>query len=70
MGFDVVPEPSQGSLPTCHCPFGKTAEDHPEIICKIGQGIVRGLMEAVRGSARPAALSPHKGPDETCIAEV
>jgi len=70
IGFDAAVEPSDGSLLTNHCPFGQTAEDHPEIVCRIDQGIVRGLMDAVRGNAGPVVLSPHEGPDETCITEV
>ena len=30
IGFGVAPEPSDQSLLTSHCPFGRTATDHPE----------------------------------------
>lgn len=70
IGFGTAPEQSDQSLLTSHCPFGKTADDHPEIVCKIDQGIVRGLMEAARGAAGPVVVSPHDGPDEACVTEV
>ena len=51
------------SLLTSHCPFGTTATDHPEIVCRIDQGIVRGLMEAARGDRRAGGRSvPTTGP--------
>lgn len=70
IGFGMADEPSDGTLLTRHCPFGKTAAEHPEIVCKIDQGIVRGLMEAARGTPAPVVVSPHEGPDESCVAEV
>jgi predicted ArsR family transcriptional regulator len=70
IGFGMADEPSDGTLLTRHCPFGQTAADHPEIVCKIDQGIVRGLMEAARGVPGPVVMSPHEEPDEPCVAEV
>ncbi len=70
IGFGVAAEPADQSLLTSHCPFGRTAADHPEIVCRIDQGIVRGLMAAAGGSGGPVVVSPHEGPDDTCIAAV
>jgi len=70
LGFGVAPDPADHSLLTSHCPFGNTATEHPEIVCRIDQGIVRGLMEAARGKAGPVTMSPHDGPDQACVAEV
>jgi predicted ArsR family transcriptional regulator len=70
IGFGVASDTSDHSLLTNHCPFGRTAAEHPEIICKIDQGIVRGLMEAARGEQGPVVMSPHAGPDESCVTGV
>lgn len=70
IGFGVAAEPGDRSLLTSHCPFGKAADDHPEIVCRIDQGIVHGLMEAARGGTGPVVLNPHDGPGDTCVAEV
>jgi len=70
IGFGVAPEPADRSLLTSHCPFGKTASDHPEIVCKIDQGIVRGLMDAARGISGTVVVSPHEGPGDACVTEV
>ena len=70
LGFGMAPDPADRSLLTSHCPFGATATNHPEIVCRIDQGIVRGLMEAARGAAGSVVVSPHEGPDESCLTEV
>ena len=70
IGFGVAPEADDQSLLTSHCPFGQTATDHPEIVCRIDQGIVRGLMAAAGGSSGPVVVSPHEGPDDACVASV
>ena len=70
IGFGVAPEPEDQSLLTSHCPFGRTATDHPEIVCRIDQGIVRGLMATAAGSQGPVVVSPHEGPDDACVAAV
>ncbi|MBU1227595.1 MAG: helix-turn-helix domain-containing protein [Actinobacteria bacterium] len=66
IGFGMAPDPADRSLLTSHCPFGKTAADHPEIVCRIDQGIVRGLMDAA-GGAGPVVVTPHDGPDDACV---
>ena len=70
LGFGMAPDPADRSLLTSHCPFGVTATNHPEIVCRIDQGIVRGLMEAARGAPGSVVVSPHEGPDEACLTEV
>ena len=54
---------------TSFCPFGTTAANHPELVCKLDQGIVRGLMESANAPAE-AVVMPHATLDEACITEV
>jgi predicted ArsR family transcriptional regulator len=69
IGFGIA-DSHEDSLVTSHCPFGATAADHPEVVCRIDQGIVKGLMEVARGGADGVLVSPHQGPDEACLTEV
>ena len=55
-------------LLTSHCPFGDTAANHPEIVCKIDQGIVSGMLETV--SSKPVVVHPHEQPDEVCVTDL
>jgi len=70
IGFGVAPRPGEDSLLTSHCPFGATAAGHPEIVCRIDQGIVKGLMEAARGGPGAVVVTPHEGPGDACVTEV
>jgi len=66
MGFETEARPADGILLTTFCPFGDAATNHPEVVCRLDQGIVRGLLEASSGEAHPIA-HPHRTPDEACI---
>ena len=69
MGFDTEANAEQATLVTSYCPFGQTAVDHPEIVCKLDQGIVKGLLAA--SNQKPLAIvSPHSGPDEDCVTDL
>lgn len=69
VGFGVAPDEGEQMLLTNHCPFGTTAVNHPEVVCRLDQGIVRGLLEA-SGRGDHATVSPHEGPDAACVTEV
>lgn len=56
-------------LVTSFYPFGATAANHPEIVCKLDQGIVRGLMESTSTDSA-AIVTPHSKEEEDCIAQV
>ncbi len=70
VGFDMTVDPDGSQLLTRHCPFGRTAADHPAVVCKLDQGIVRGLMEAVHPASRTVVVTPHGTPDEDCVTDV
>jgi predicted ArsR family transcriptional regulator len=69
VGFDTEAKPSDHLLVTHFCPFGETATKHPELVCKLDQGIVRGLMEAANQEPI-AVVSPHQEPDQDCLVEI
>jgi predicted ArsR family transcriptional regulator len=47
VGFAVDTNTTNRQLLMSHCPFGRTAFDHPEVVCALDRGIVNGLMEAL-----------------------
>jgi predicted ArsR family transcriptional regulator len=70
VGFGIAAGEDERRLLTRHCPFGTAAVDHPEIVCSIDQGIVRGLLESTGIDADPVVVNPHTEPDEACVTEV
>ncbi len=69
MGFDTEAQPGARTLLTRSCPFGETATNHPEIVCKLDQGIVRGLLAASRQTA-DVLVTPHLTSDQDCVTDV
>jgi len=69
VGFETAPNVGDHTLVTSFCPFGETAVNHPEIVCKLDQGIVRGLLEATNHEPL-VVLTPHKATGEDCIVDV
>ncbi len=69
VGFDTSTEVDGHALVTRYCPFGETATKHPEIVCRLDQGIVRGLLEATNQDALPIVI-PHLELSEECYTDV
>ncbi len=70
VGFEMNADLDQRRLLTMYCPFGTTAANHPEVVCKLDQGIVKGLMEAVHRPDDRLVVTPHADPDDACITDV
>ncbi len=70
VGFETAPDPAGDRLLTSHCPFGAAAEKHPEVVCRIDQGIVRGMLDALGTSARPVVVTPHGAVGGDCVTEL
>lgn len=69
MGFETEANTGDHTLVTSFCPFGATALSHPEIVCKLDQGIVRGLLAAT--NQKPLAIvHPNIATDENCVTDV
>ena len=69
VGYDTEAQTGDRQLVTRFCPFGETATNHPEIVCSIDQGIVKGLLEAAHHELLPI-VTPHGGTDENCLTDV
>lgn len=69
VGFDIEARPGEHRLVTRHCPFGVAADNHPDIVCRLDQGLVSGLLEATR--QQPLAIvTPHGAEDDACLTEI
>lgn len=69
LGFLVDPDVEGQRLLTSHCPFGETATSHPEVICSLDRGIVRGLFGALSFNCDPVVI-PHQQLDDDCVTQV
>ncbi len=69
VGFGTTYDAESGHLVTSFCPFGETAANHPEVVCKLDQGLVSGLMEAAHQPGTPIVI-PHHKPEDDCVTEV
>lgn len=69
VGFDTKPGQGHNLLVTHFCPFGQTALNHPEIVCKLDQGIVRGLLEETQQTGEPVVF-PHVRAGDDCVTNV
>jgi predicted ArsR family transcriptional regulator len=67
-GFEVTADAVQGRLLTGACPFGRTASDHPEVVCRLDLGIVKGLMAAAGGAPDDVVITPRRRPTRPCLA--
>ena len=69
MGFETEANVDDQMLVTSFCPFGATALSHPEIVCQLDQGIVKGLLAAT--NQKPVAIvHPNIATDESCVTDV
>ncbi|GMQ86647.1 MAG: helix-turn-helix domain-containing protein [Acidimicrobiia bacterium] len=69
VGFEIEARPGEHRLVTRHCPFGGSAEAHPDIVCRLDQGLVSGLLERTNQPSL-VIVTPHGGEDETCLTEI
>lgn len=69
VGFDAEPGSGNNLLVTHFCPFGQTALDHPDIVCKLDQGIVKGLLDQSHPTG-DAIVTPHHKAGEDCVTNV
>lgn len=69
VGFAVDTNTNNRQLLMSHCPFGRTALDHPEVVCSLDRGIVNGLMEALH-HATNTVTAPKETWGEACVTTV
>lgn len=71
LGFepDVVPD-GAGLLIRLHaCPFREVATQHPEVVCSLHLGLIRGALAEAGGAAAAVGLQPSAEP-HPCVARV
>jgi predicted ArsR family transcriptional regulator len=69
VGFAVDANTGDRQLLMSHCPFGRTAFDHPEVVCSLDRGIVNGLMEALHESSNTVTF-PKEAWGGDCVTTV
>lgn len=69
VGFAVDTNTNSRQLLMSHCPFGRTAFDHPEVVCSLDRGIVNGLMEALHHET-DTVTAPKETWGEDCVSTV
>ena len=69
VGFAVDTNTTNRQLLMSHCPFGRTAFDHPEVVCALDRGIVNGLMEALH-HATNSVTAPKAAWGDDCVTTV
>jgi predicted ArsR family transcriptional regulator len=66
VGFETEARPGEHVLVTRFCPFGEAAANHPELVCKLDQGLVKGLLEGTSHGAE-VVVTPHGDDGRGCI---
>lgn len=58
LGFDPQPDARDSRVMLTRCPLLEAAHRHPDVVCGVHLGIVRGALEEYGGDAAPAELLP------------
>jgi len=69
VGFDTKANTTDRVIITRFCPFGEAAAKHPDIVCKLDQGIVAGLLESANTDGVPV-VTPHAEDEGSCLTEL
>lgn len=71
LGFepDVVPDGDGLQIQLHACPFEAVASAHPEVVCALHLGLIRGALAISGGAATASGLQPFAAPD-LCIARI
>jgi predicted ArsR family transcriptional regulator len=62
LGFDPEADARATTARLLRCPLLHAAREHPEIVCRVHLGLVRGALESVGGDPDGAALLPFSEP--------
>ena len=69
VGFDSEVNATDRLIVTRFCPFGEAASNHPEIVCKLDQGIISGLLESANADSVPV-VTPHGEDGDDCLTAI
>jgi predicted ArsR family transcriptional regulator len=62
LGFAPESDPAATTVALRRCPLLDAARQHPEVVCQVHLGIVRGALEHTGGDPGPTALLPFAEP--------
>jgi len=65
-GIEISADAAERRLVRGHCPFGRTVDNHSDIVCRLDYGIVRGLMEAAGEDPRRVLITSRRHPGVAC----
>jgi predicted ArsR family transcriptional regulator len=63
LGFAPAADPQAATVALRRCPLLAAAREHPDVVCQVHLGIVRGALEAQGGDPEPTDLLPFAEPD-------
>jgi len=66
-GIEITADLAHQRLMRGHCPFGHTAGNHADIVCRLDLGIVQGLMEAAGGKVEDLVITSRRHPGRSCL---
>jgi predicted ArsR family transcriptional regulator len=71
LGFepDVVPDGDGLQIRLHACPFHAVATQHPEVVCSVHLGLIRGALAELGGAATAVSLEPFVEP-HLCVARI
>jgi len=67
-GIEITADAAEQQLVRGHCPFGRTAINHSDIVCRLDYGIVRGLVEATGEDPDRLLITSRRHPGIACSA--
>jgi predicted ArsR family transcriptional regulator len=62
LGFDPEPDARAATVALRRCPLLDAAREHPQVVCQVHLGIVRGALEHYDGDPEPTDLLPFAEP--------
>jgi predicted ArsR family transcriptional regulator len=66
---DPVDDPDRPVIALRHCPFRELAQQHPDVVCSLHLGLMRGVLEEVRAPLKADRLEPFVEPSR-CLAHL
>jgi predicted ArsR family transcriptional regulator len=67
-GIEITADAAERQLVRGHCPFGRTATNHSDIVCRLDYGIVQGLVEATGEDPARLLITSRRHPGLACSA--
>jgi predicted ArsR family transcriptional regulator len=65
-GIEITADAAESQLVRGHCPFGRTATNHSDIVCRLDYGIVRSLVEAAGEDPERVMITSRRHPGIAC----